>query len=51
MILSFVYLVGGSRLCRYGLRVYLEGTPFEVVRVIEVQTNPVQTAHVLGGSS
>src|SRR5690606_31306133 len=32
---SPVYLVGGSKLFRRGLRVYLEGTPFEVVREIE----------------
>ena len=32
---SPVYLVGGSKLFRQGLRVYLEGTPFEVVRDID----------------
>ena len=32
---SPVYLVGGSRLFRQGLKVYLEGTPFEAVREIE----------------
>jgi len=32
---SPVYLVGGSKLFRQGLRVYLEGTPFEAVREIE----------------
>ncbi|MDH3700334.1 MAG: response regulator transcription factor [Alphaproteobacteria bacterium] len=35
---SPVYLVGGSKLFRHGLRVYLEGTPFEVVREIENAT-------------
>lgn len=38
---SPVYLVGGSKLFRRGLRVYLEGTPFEVVREIE------EAAHAL----
>ena len=32
---SPVYLVGGSRLFRQGLKVYLNGTPFEAVREIE----------------
>lgn len=32
---SPVYLVGGSRLFRQGLKVYLDGTPFEAVREIE----------------
>lgn len=32
---SPVYLVGGSRLFRQGLKVYLQGTPFEAVREIE----------------
>ena len=31
---SPVYLVGGSRLFRQGLKVYLQGTPFEAVREI-----------------
>lgn len=33
---SPVYLVGGSRLFRQGLRVYLDGSPFEAVREIEL---------------
>lgn len=32
---SPVYLVGGSKLFRHGLRVYLEGMPFEVAREID----------------